>query len=200
MLVCAFDCRDQAAREVKPEPKPYCWRIGASDALTSRLIAIVEGCLFADPAGRWTVSRVIDALTALRRDVGTGTAAAASSLDGSYVSRDSAALAVSVASAPPGAPVAGSGAGAGDGVTYDVLALLDGLASVGVDDAVVAAVADAIGHLAVTSLAVLNTCGVPGAKSLAVRRLLTRCDDRELVGGLTAFLTACHCVRCECNA
>ena len=80
------------------------------------------------------------------------------------------------------APVASSGAGAGNSVTYDVLALLDGRASVGVDDAVVAAVADAIGHLAVTSLAVLNTCGVSGAKSLAVRRLLTRCDGRELVG------------------
>ena len=76
-------------------------------------------------------------------------------------------------------------------MTYDVLALLDGLASVGVDDAVVAAVADAIGHLAVTSLAVLNTCGVPGAKSLAVRRLLTRCDDRKLVGGTTADFAAC---------
>ena len=182
MLGCAFDCRDQAAREVKPEPKPYCWRIGASDALTSRLIAIVEGCLVADPAARWTVSRVIDALTALRRDVGAGTAAAASSFDGSLPSRYSASSASAVACTPPVAPVASSGAGAGNSVTYDVLALLDGLASVGVDDAVVAAVADAIGHLAVTSLAVLNACGVPGAKSLAVRRLLTRCDDRELVG------------------
>ena len=97
------------------------------------------------------------------------------------------------------APVASIGASAGSSVTYDVLALLDGLARVGVDGAVVAAVADAIGHLAVTSLAVLNTCGVPGAKSLAVRRLLTRCDDCELVGGTTTCLLTCNCVRRECN-
>ena len=40
----------------------------------SRLAGIVEGCLVADAAARWTVSRVIGALAALRREVGSDVA------------------------------------------------------------------------------------------------------------------------------
>ena len=157
-------------------PKPYQWRIVAPDAVTSRLIGIVEGCLFADVASRWTVPQVVDALTALRRDVTTGVAivgAGGSDQTGGSVTPSS-----TIAALPPTAP---STAVDGSTVTYDTLALLAALMSVGVDDAVVAAVADVIGHTAVSSVGVLRSCGVAATKGIAVRRLLTPRDDYALV-------------------
>ena len=125
--------------------------------------------MIADVASRWTVPQVVDALTALRRDVTTG----------GFDSSSRVVPAGVVVAAPPVPPPASSSAGSG--ATYDVLALLDGLTSVGVDEALVAAVADAVGHLAVSALGVLVTCGVPATKGMAVRRLLTSCNDCAMV-------------------
>ena len=157
-------------------PKPYQWRIVASDAVLSRLVGIVEGCLVADPAARWTVPQVVDALTALRRDVGGGVATAGTG--GSGHASGSVTPLGSIVAVPPTAP---STAVDGGAVTYDTLALLAALTSVGVDDAVVAAVADVIGHTAVSSVGVLRSCGVAATKVMAVRRLLTPRDDYALV-------------------
>ena len=156
----------QAARHAKPEPKPYQWRVTAPDAVCSRLVDILDGCLISDAAARWTVPHVIDALSALRHDVGAGVATAVAMPSGP------------AAPAPPPVPLA---AVDGSAMTYDALELLAGLTSVGVDDAVVAAVADVVGHLAVSSLGVLKPCGVAGMKGVAVRRLLTPRDDYALV-------------------
>ena len=183
-LICCLPPGAQASRDAKPEAKPYQWRVVASDAVVSQLMGAVEGCLVGDAAARWTVSQVIDTLAALRRDISAGVAGSTTgSSGGSAVSTPSATAVVAtgaVVPPPPPAPVPLSSAGGGS-ATYDVLALLEALASVGVDDAVVATVADAIGHLAVSSLGILNTCGVAGAKSLAVRRQLAHCEDHELV-------------------
>ena len=49
------------------------------------------------------------------------------------------------------------------------------------DDVVVEAVADVIGHRAVSSLGVLKSCGVAPTKGLAIRRRLTPREDYVLV-------------------
>ena len=188
----------------------------ASDAVVSRLIEIVEGCLAADGAARWTVPQVIAGLTALRREVignGAGDAPVVSAsaashdiLDVDAVAQETIPPVRGAVTAPrrdvePGIGTEGDGcvrtgtAGAsaspsptapvpeGDdsAVTYDTLALLAALTSVGVGDAVVAAVADVIGHTAVSSVGVLRSCGVAATKVMAVRRLLTPRDDYALV-------------------
>ena len=65
--------------------------------------------------------------------------------------------------------------------TYDVLDIVTALSTAGVDVAVVDAVADAVGHLAVSSLDVWVSCGVPPMKGIAARRLLAPCEDHNLV-------------------
>ena len=165
----------QASVEAKPKPKPYQWRVIAPEAIVSRLVEILEGCLVSEVVARWTVSQVIDALTVLRRDVGrsivTSGAGSSSRLGGDVMPSG-------VAPSPPAtSPVVDGGA-----ATYDTLALLSELSTVGVEDAVVAAVADVIGHLAVSPLGVLKSCGVAAKKGLVVRRRLTPREDYALVG------------------
>ena len=127
----------------------------------SRLLTIVEGCLIADPAARWTAQQVIDALHALNDDV-------------SATSGRDVATAGPVVVTPPPIPVSG-------GMTYDVMAIVDVLKSLGVDDEVISTVADTIGHCAVSALSVLAGCGVLAGKSLAVRRVLTPREEYALV-------------------
>ena len=172
--------------DAKPESKPYQWRILAPEDAVSRLLAIVQGCLSADEGSRWTVEQVVDALSAVRGSL---------SLKAGGILR--AASAVNVDHTAPGGSIPGHSEAGGmastpvlEPGTYDVLAVLDGLISVGVEDEVVASVADAIAHLAVTSLGALKSCGVSGAKGLAVRRVLSPQDDYPLVS-VTA--TTKHC-------
>ena len=191
----------QAGRAAKPEPKPYQWRVIAPDAIVSRLVGIVEGCLAADAADRSTVQQVIDALTALQREVGIGgdtmpvdalTGVGTSTASGSHLNDSESATVMASASAsgtivaveheaPPDAVH-------GDDVTYDTIELLTGLTSIGVDDAVIVAALDLIGHLAVSSLEVLKSCGAAPTKGLTltkvrrkVRRMLTPREDYVLV-------------------
>ena len=56
---------------------------------------------------------------------------------------------------------------------FDALAVLDGMKTVGIAQSLIDAVADSVGHLAVTSLEPLKASGVPPLDGLAVRRLLT---------------------------
>ena len=188
----------------------------ASDAVVSRLIEIVEGCLAADGAARWTVPQVIAGLTALRREVignGAGDAPVVSAsaashdiLDVDAVAQETIPPVRGAVTAPrrdvePGIGTEGDGcvrtgtAGAsaspsptapvpeGDdsAVTYDTLALLTALTRVGVVDVVVATVADVIGHLAVTPLSVLKSCGIAPRMRLALRPLVTPRQAYELV-------------------
>ena len=187
----------QAAVDAKPESKAYQWRIIAPEAVVSRLLAIMEGCLGADASTRWTVEQVVDELSAVR---GSLTLQAANGRGStlrvaSAVNFDHTATRTTVTSTTgsdagmalsPSLPKRVLGLSSpvltGTG-TYDVIAVLDGLISVGVEDEVVASVEDAIGHLAVTSLGALKSCGVSGAKSLAARRLLAPRDDYPLVSG-----------------
>ena len=194
----------QAGRAAKPEPKPYQWRVIAPDAIVSRLVGIVEGCLAADAADRSTVQQVIDALTALQREVGIGgdtmpivdalTGGGTSTASGSGSHPDDSEGATVMASASASGTIvtveheAPPDAVHGDDVTYDTIELLTGLTSIGVDDAVIVAALDLIGHLAVSSLEVLKSCGAAPTKGLTltkirrkVRRMLTPREDYVLV-------------------
>ena len=138
---------------------PYQWRVAAPDLVVSRLLGIIEGCLCCSPVPRLTVPRIHDALTSLSRGVdpgylgpvgGTATTATATP---------------PIAPSPVAIPTAG--------VTYDVLAMVEALVIVRVDDAVIGAVADAIGHQSVSTLDVWRACGVPPMKAIEARRLIT---------------------------
>ena len=73
-------------------------------------------------------------------------------------------------------------------VRYDVLAALKALAAVGVDAAVVLAVADAVGHLATSTPDEWRACGVSATKVIEARRLLTPCENYGLVCVVLATL------------
>ena len=58
-------------------------------------------------------------------------------------------------------------------LTYDVLAMVDGLYAAGVEDRLIDAVAGHVCHLSVSSLDILRSSGIPAMKVVTVRRLLT---------------------------
>ena len=56
---------------------------------------------------------------------------------------------------------------------YDTLAVLTAMAATAVDGALIDEVADATGHMVITTLDVLRRCGVSGLAVVAVRKALT---------------------------
>ena len=153
--------------------------MAAADAVLARLVEVVEGCLHASPDSRPSAAQLVDALTALRLDVDGhgGQAAVSGHTTTAAVPRTSTTGATPVLTGDTYSTSESAPASA----VYDTIALLDGLHSVGVEDAVVDAVADAVGHLAVCALDVLRPCGVPPRKAIAVRALLSPRSDSALV-------------------
>ena len=123
------------------------WSVSASDGLLlARVLSVVDGCLNPDPSSRWTIPRVLEALTAVQRD----------------------AIASSAASAvrPPPLP-SPTGAAA---PSFDVLAIVDAMEAAGIDAGLVSSVANAIGVSLTSPLDVLTAHRVPVMKTAAVRR------------------------------
>ena len=165
VALCLFMACDQAAVGVKG----YQWRVVGTRILVPQLLGVIEGCLIPDPVARWTVPQVLEALSTLQRE------AAAIRLADAVGGSPKPQAPPTVVS-PPVPPTSPTSA-----VVYDALAMVDALAAVGVDDSVIDVVADAIGHLAVSTLDVLKACGVPPMKGMTARRLLTPCERFTLV-------------------
>ena len=142
VLVCVCS---QAAEEAG---KPYEWRVSAApgvdpSAAFTRLREVLDGCLDADPGARWPLSRVLDALTLLHRDVNTG--------------------AHCVVVHPVAVPAP---------LVYDVIAIIDAMDAAGIDPAVTMAVADDIGGRVTSTLDVVMAKAVPALQVIDMRRLL----------------------------
>jgi hypothetical protein len=179
---------------------PNVWAIAVADATgpgprqLTALMDVISSCLLPDPDARLTTTQLITALTQLKNarrasfrlaPLGGGvvtstygdTAAPLVPMNSQATeaaSAAAAATATATATAVPasaavmGSPVPGQPAGA----SYDVLAIMDGMEAQGIDAGVIAAVGDAVGHLTISTLDVLKTCGVPALKVVAVKKML----------------------------
>ena len=70
--------RDGIPQAAEAAHKQYVWAVTVDhhdDAVLASLQDVVNGCLLPDPAARWTIPRVLDALTSLQRTVASGAGA-----------------------------------------------------------------------------------------------------------------------------
>ena len=121
---------------------------GTGSVLLAQLVRVIDGCVAPDPAKRWTVRHVLDALVAISHDVVKS---------GVSVGVSDAPVAASsqVRSRPTAVPASTAPA-----LVYDVLAIIAAMEALAVDAAVVSSVADAIGFLSSSTLDVLLAKGV----------------------------------------
>ena len=71
LLICGLLSIDLLSHKQAAEAagRRYVWSVSASDGLLlARVLSVVDGCLNPDPASRWTIPRVLEALTAVQRD------------------------------------------------------------------------------------------------------------------------------------
>ena len=131
----------------------YEWSVSANDGvLLARVLSVVDGCLNPDPASRWTIPRVLEALTAVQRDA----MASSDAIE---------AIGTEIVRPPPLPSPTGAAAS-----SFDVLAIVDAMEAVSIDAGLVSSVADAIGVSLTSPLDVLTAHRVPAMKTAAVRR------------------------------
>ena len=159
--------------------KRYVWRVDVGEdsegsVLLARLEGVVDGCLVADPSSRWTLPRVLDALTTLQRDV-------------EAIARRSHLKVGSEATSPAARPAPATTAAVAP--VYDVMAIVDAMEALGI---ATGAVIDAIGGVTAASLDALRPAGVPYVKCMAVKRALAASGTTTAI--TTAIVPAQVCV------
>ena len=155
LLICGLLSIDLLSHKQAAEAagRRYVWSVSASDGLLlARVLSVVDGCLNPDPASRWTIPRVLEALTAVQRDAMASNAA--SVVRPPPLPSPTGALATVAAAAP----------------SFDVLAIVDAMEAAGIDAGLVSSVANAIGVSLTSPLDVLTAHRVPVMKTAAVRR------------------------------
>ena len=161
--------RDGIPQAAEAAHKQYVWAVTVDhhdDAVLASLQDVVNGCLLPDPAARWTIPRVLDALTSLQRTVASGAGAYSAGTESSGIEVVARSPQVSPELLAPPSPHASSSP------AYDVLAIIGAMETLGIDSAIVSSVADAIGTSLTSTLEVLTAKRVPIMKAAALRKTL----------------------------